>query len=373
MLKFQHLLKEYKMDEASPFDRKVLKLIHKQILDFYIKQHEQFGDNFTVDMIIENIDLLRDIYDFLNDTMELGPSASQGFIDLLMSNFRADGDYDDLTDAVYTPKEQEPYEKIYSESSGVTPYLIENIRENYYDIPLIYDAYNDHHFAIGDQDEFDDALMAYYGEVYYDDSSVIDSYGEDYFIEYLEVGDADARMIASEEANWKVEDIDDDQLMNEIRHGNADTISLVEEYEELEEERFGNVRSGNPRDPQIHQRMGEIIDRARDIVREEIYDITYDRIKNNLKEYLWEMGYITKKSGDFYFSVDLRQGGREDYERYGDGIVDVSKIPTWLTFDREKFLEDEVGHFNIENLSASGSADSITIEGDTYYIIDVDY
>ena len=368
MLKFQQLLKEYKMDEVSSFDRKVLKLIHQQILDPIKEDNEK--ESLTLDDFIDDMDVVRDIYDFLNVTMELGPTASQDFIDLLMSNFRVDGDYDDLTDAVYTPKEQEPYEKIYSESSGVTPYLIENIRENYYDIPLIYDAYNDHHFAIGDQDDFDDALMAYYGEAYYDDSSVIDSYGEDYFIEYLEVGDADARMIASEEANWKVEDIDDDQLMNEIRHGNADTISLVEEYEELEEERFENVRSGNPRDPQIHQRMGEIIDRARDIVREEIYDITYDRIKNNLKEYLWEMGYITKKSGDFYFSADLDKGR---YRREGPRRVDVSKIPTWLTFDREKFLEDEVGHFNIENLSASGSADSITIDGDTYYIIDVDY
>jgi len=32
MLKLQHLIKEYKMDKMTPFDKKVLKLIHKQVL-----------------------------------------------------------------------------------------------------------------------------------------------------------------------------------------------------------------------------------------------------------------------------------------------------------------------------------------------------
>ena len=81
------------MDKMTPFDKKVLKLIHKQILDPHIKDFTEWEgklpitlNDYTVDDLIEDVDLLKDIYDFLNGTMELGPSASQGFIDLLVSN-----------------------------------------------------------------------------------------------------------------------------------------------------------------------------------------------------------------------------------------------------------------------------------------------
>ena len=59
-------------------------------------------------------------------------------------------------------------------------------------------------------------------------------------------------------------------------------------------------------------------------------------------------------------------------------MVDLDKLPGWLQFDRQTFLEDEVkeamdrGTFEMLSESDS-SAGYLTYDGDTYYIIDIDY
>ena len=121
------------MRNCPAFDKKVLNLIHQKVINPY---EEHYGDAIdpidSAEELIGDIDLLRDIYDFLNDVMELGSDASQSFIDLLVSNFRPDGDYTDLNNAVYKPKEQKPYEKIFTEWAGITPYLVDDVDQTGY-------------------------------------------------------------------------------------------------------------------------------------------------------------------------------------------------------------------------------------------------
>ena len=156
MLKFQQIIKEDKIEfEKLPaFDKKVLNLIHEKVITPY---EEHYGDAIdpidSGEELIRDIDLIRDIYDFLNDVMELGHLASQSFIDLLVSNFRADGDYTDLNNAIYKPKDQKPYEKIYSELAGITPYLVHDVDQTGYDVPIVYDAFQQQHFMIGQKDQ----------------------------------------------------------------------------------------------------------------------------------------------------------------------------------------------------------------------------
>ena len=381
MLKLTQLIKEYKMDKMSPFDRKVLKLIHKQILDPYIEENNPDSiDNYTVDELVEDVDLLKEVFDFLNITMELGPSASQAFIDLLVSNFNVRGDYDDLENPIYIPKEQKYYEKVYTEYAGITPYLIEDVDQRGQRLPVVYDAYQGQHYMIGQLDELENMVKDYYDDIWWHDDEIVNAIGEDAFIDYLEVGQADARMIASEEARHLIEDMSDRELLDRLEDMND---PLRNEYDYLENEindiEEWGVKKGKKSVKELEKQKDNIIDRAREMYRNEHYDYTYERITEDLKDWLWEYGYInqSKNAGYFQFSDHLRTNKREGMHP-GGGVVNLEKLPSWLEFNKEAFIDSEVNEAmqseSFEMLSDSGdSASEVTHDGDTYYIIDIDY
>lgn len=370
------------MDKVTPFDKKVLKLIHKQILDSYIEENNPDSiDNYTVDELVEDVDLLKEVFDFLNITMELGPSASQAFIDLLVSNFNVGGDYDDLENPIYTPKEQKYYEKVYTEYAGITPYLIEDVDQRGNTLPVVYDAYNDQHYMIGQLDELEGMVKDYFWDTWWHDDEIVSAIGEDVFIDYLEVGQADARMLASEEARHLIEDMGDRELLDRLEDMNN---PLRNEYDSLENEindiEEWGVKKGKKSVKELEKKKDGVIDRARDMLREEHYDHTYERITEDLKEWLWEYGYInqSKDPGYFRFSDHLRTNKRGGMFSQGEGIVNLDKLPSWLEFNKESFIDNEVSDAmqgkSFEMLSDSGDgAAEVTHDGDTYYIIDIDY
>lgn len=374
MLKFQHIIKEDKIEfEKLPaFDKKVLNLIHQKVITPY---EEHYGnsidpiDNATE--LIEDIDLLKRIYDFLSDVMELGHVASQSFIDLLVSNFRPDGDYTDLNNAVYKPKDQKPYEKIFTEWAGITPYLVDDVADPG-DVPIVYDVYEQQHYMIANQDQLESLVKDYHEDMGYGDSEIISALGEERYIELLYVSNADARMIAGEDASMAVEDISDRDLLERLGDMNS---SLRNRYDSLEND-IDDAFNADEDTSELESKKDNIIDQGREVVREEIYDDTYDKLINHLMDWLWELGYISKRSDtrEFEFSSHLRS----DSVFLGQGIVDLDKLPPWLQFDRETFLQNEIddtmANESFEILSNSGDgAEEVTYEGDTYYIIDTDY
>ena len=75
MLKFQQIIKEDKIEfEKLPaFDKKVLNLIHQKVITPYEEHYGNAIDPIdSAEELLGDIDLIRDIYDFLNDVMELG-------------------------------------------------------------------------------------------------------------------------------------------------------------------------------------------------------------------------------------------------------------------------------------------------------------
>lgn len=375
MLKFQQIIKEDKIEfEKLPaFDKKVLNLIHQKVIKPYEEHYGNAIDPIdSAEELIGDIDLIKDIYDFLNDVMELGNDAAQSFIDLLVSNFRADGDYKDLDTAVYTPKEQKPYEKIYTEWAGITPYLVDDVDQTGYNVAIVYDAFQQQHFMIGQKDQIERLVEVYYEDMWYGDEDIIHALGEEGFIERLYVGNADARMIASEEANHMVEDMSDRDLLERLGELNS---PLRNEYDSLANDEDDAAAGYGKKDIFTRHKMDNIIEQGRELLRREHYDHTYERLTEDLTDFLWDFGYITKNKGrEFVFGDHLR----DSRARSGRGMVDLDKLPGWLQFDRQTFLEDEVkeamDNETFEMLSDSGDEASwVTHEGDTYYIIDTDY
>jgi len=87
-----------------------------------------------------------------------------------------------------------------------------------------------------------------------------------------------------------------------------------------------------------------------------IYDDIYEKLSDNdsLTDYLWELGYITKKDG--YFSVPPK-----------------TKLPNWLSFDWDSFNEEQLDNLKVSDLSPYGDYDTFKWNGDTYYIYRIDY
>jgi len=372
MLKLHNIIKEHRVGKVTPFEKRVLNLIHQKVITPYEEHYGNAIDPIdSAEELIGDIDLIKDIYDFLNDVMELGNDAAQSFIDLLVSNYRADGDYKDLDNAVYTPKEQKPYEKIYTEWAKITPYLVDDVDQTGYNVAIVYDAFQQQHFMIGQKDQIERLVEVYYEDMWYGDEDIIHALGEEGFIERLYVGNADARMIASEEANHMVEDMSDRDLLERL--GELDSL-LKNEYDYWENKI--DDMDADEDSTKFEQRKGSIIDQGRDLLRQEHYDYTYGRLTEDLTDFLWDFGYITKNKGrEFVFGNHLRNKIGERGER---GMVDLDKLPGWLEFDRETFIQDEVkeamDNETFEMLSDSGDGASwVTHEGDTYYIIDIDY
>ena len=152
--------------------------------------------------------------------------------------------------------------------------------------------------------------------------------------------------------------------------------SLENEINDIEE---WGVKKGKKSVKELEKKKDGIIDRAREMLREEHYDYTYESITEDLKDWLWEYGYINqpKNNGYFKFSDHLRTNKREGMHS-GGGVVNLDKLPSWLEFNKEAFIDSEVNEAmqseSFEMLSDSGdSASEVTHDGDTYYIIDIDY
>jgi len=87
---------------------------------------------------------------------------------------------------------------------------------------------------------------------------------------FVYVSDTDKRIIAREEADFRVEDMSDDEIIEEA--------GIEDEYDEAGEMEDWDAQSN-------------LIDKAREIVESDIYDEVYDRLENDLEDYLSEMGY----------------------------------------------------------------------------------
>jgi len=374
MLKLHNIIKEHRVGKVTPFEKRVLNLIHQKVINPYEEHYGNAIDPIdSAEELVADIDLVKDIYDFLNDVMELGNDDPQSFIDLLVSNYRADGNYKDLDNAVYNPKEQKPYEKIYTEWAKLTPYLVADVDQTGYGVlPIVYDALEQQHYMIGEKDQLENYVKDYYEDIWWGDEDIIHALGEEEFIERLYVSNADARMMATEEANHMVEDMSDSELLERL--GELDS-TLRNEYDYWENKI--DDMDADEDSSKFEQRKGSIIEQGRELLRREHYDHTYERLTEDLTDFLWDFGYITKIKGrDFVFGDHFRDS--RSSAGVGFGYVDLDKLPGWLQFDRDTFIQDEVQEAmergTFEMLSESDSrAGYLSYEGDTYYIIDIDY
>jgi len=95
--------------------------------------------------------------------------------------------------------------------------------------------------------------------------------------------------------------------------------------------------------------MTDIADDGRETVREIIYDYTYERLEDDLVDYLFEWGYISKRDNNFK--------------------IEGKSLPSWLSFDWEEFYDYDVDRIEIEDLTSYGTYETFKGKDNIYYYI----
>lgn len=299
------------------------------------------------------------LYEFIRDSLFVDDYENLKEIFLyFIYNYNEDGNYsnteypdisnDDLLDQF---DDRVVIASIYFKT---LPFFIESmVYWSYGEVPVYYILTEDEHYAIGNWSQVKVAMKQEVDDRWYVETDVIDVLGMNYYLMFCEVSDTDKRIISSEESNYYEGDMSDEDVIDYL-NDNSNDSELVDEYMELEE-KWGELLPSED-GTEYTKRMDEIISEGREIVRALIYDDIYEKLSDNdsLKDYLWELGYITKKDG--YFIVPPK-----------------TKLPNWLSFDWDSFNEEQLDNLKVSDLSPYGDYDTFKWNGDTYYIYRIDY
>lgn len=193
---------------------------------------------------------------------------------------------------------------------------------------------NGEEWAVGSEEEFDDALYEYwYG--FSDDVGIENVYN---FESYLYMSDLDRRFFAQDMAVSYTEDLSDEDVI-EVAGYDEEWEELEYQIDELESERsFTNMFDNTSIDNQISDLESEkdnLIDRARESVRENHYDEWYDCLVNPYQ-------CLVREHGLYMGGQDLLDSGNVYFDDPGftSDMVDNSHYGDLSSYDGEYYEED---------------------------------
>ena len=368
MLKLINYIVENDIKGLSPSDKKMLSIIHNKVWGEHVNDDRL---NYNIVEELRNLDeiFLTRIFSFLKNIMGFDdPEQIEYYIKLFINNFQEDGDYSKLTHQSENiiPKPNDKHLAV-ANNLNIPPILLIDMKETWdRDMSVFYDIVNDDHYEVGTEEETLRAINDSMQDRYYNFSEAAQFEGTvNGLINYLYIDDSDKRIIAGEYAESVESDNGIDKIIRMIKDYDYEDEDkkLMRRYYQLEHNEDDPINSGIPKKVE----MGDIEDSLRERLRELVYDDEYNKMDNLIVEWLMDHGYLTQdqKWGDYEFTKPYLNKWNE---------VDVSKLPKWLNFDREEFIEDQTEIDRAGELSnIDDYYDTETIDGDTYYIIQIDY
>lgn len=370
--------------EITSYEKKLLKLIHNKVWEDHAND-----DRIKYDIVEElrNLDdtVILSLYEFIKNIMGYDdPKKIEYLIKSFINNFQEDGNYEKLTTQGENiiPKPNDKHLSV-AKTLNLPPILVSDMKESWdRDMSVFFDMVNDNHYEVGTEEETLGAINDSMQDRYYNFNEAAQFEGTvNGLVNYLFIDDADKRIIASEYA----ESAESENHINDI-------IRMFLDYEYTEEDRLllkkyiqlrDQLRDKEGHDPTDYSyvsgkvkmvddvtptiEMSQIGDSIRERFREIVYDDEYEKMDNNIVGWLVDHGYLTQDRnwGDYSFTEAYLNKWKE---------VDVSKLPKWLNFDREEFIDDMATIDRAGELSnVDDYYDTETIDDDTYYIIQIDY
>ena len=369
MFKLIDYITESENTELSKVDKKMLSLIHHKVWEKHAYPLRDRG----LDVIEElrNLDenIISHLYVFLSTIMGFEDNKQiDYFIKLFINNFQEDGDYNKLTtqkpNIIPNPNN---HHIAVANNSGIPPLLVVNMKENWDSgMSVFYDIVNDYHYEVGTEEATLEAINDQLQDRYYNfhEAAQFEG-GVNELVNYLFIDDADKRIMASEYAESVESDNGIDKIIRMIKDYDYEDEDkkLMRRYYQLEHNEDDPINSGIPKKVE----MDQIEDSLRERLKELVYKDEYYKMDNYIVDWMMDHGYLIQdpKYGDYEFNKPFLNKWNE---------VDVSKLPKWLNFDKDDFIDDMTTIDRAGELSnVDDYYDTETINDDTYYIIQIDY
>lgn len=318
--------------------RKVLNTIQK----YFIGKLEKKPDNlFSFDGSIDKVeDFYIPLFDFIGETITSEHSELMDIFNTFIVEYNPEGNYENVGGIVKLTegnlKTIFDYEVIVlTNYFRTSPYLIGKVGTRYYSLPIYYIHEEENFYCIGDYQDMIYANKEYLRDRYYDQQEIINSIGGEEYINYLFIEDYDKDRLSNEMSIERESEMSDEEIIGYLkRFSKPHIVDLVNSYENSSEEE-----------------RDKIIEELRKYSIEFLYNQYYDEL-DNIFEYLLERGFI-----------DITDDGRQ---------VEINKIPNFIKFDWDNFIDDESGDVHFEQLSDYGQV--YRYGGDNpYYMIKIDY
>jgi len=370
--------KEPNLITLTPIDKKFLKLMQRKEVDW--------SDG-------------SEIWKFLTDTLFISDMDLKMRLAYLYMEQLVDEDegetYDDLEkvslDMEKIKSQFDDKQLALSEHFDLPPFLIEESGYSHYGLEQYENEDDGGTYAIGDEDEMDEA-MDEYAQNRVDDGI---EYFEDWYLEdHLEPNDSAIEQFAEEEADHRLDDMTDEEILEEAGYDSMDVAK--EEWEEKDSEK-----------DDIEERMNDL-SMEKDELESEQEDLDYEEDEDEYNRLDEEIDLKQDEIGDLEIELndletemerlleisegeeleqakdELREGYTENYveEIRNDGI---SYFTDNLGFDKEGamdsffWLDEESLREAIKNdegwevlASYDGNYDEINMDGVLYIIIRTD-
>jgi len=256
----------------------------------------------------------------------------------------------------------------------------------YYGMDIIVDEEDGAEYAVGNQDDVDKAIKIYIDDMLWQlnnnspledvyKSDLVWMYGARFITEHLYIPEGWKKEIAQEDSRSMVNDFGSgEDLIGELYDDEPEEKELKDKYYILDEKRISLGEKADETDnTEEMERYAEGIERINDELEdlyieieeyllEREYNYSYDRMTNDLQEWLEEYGYIDRNNA---FSI------RQD--RYGKEKV---YYPKFLRVDIDTLKKELYEEIIQQPAIAFGTYDGVEYEvnynGESYYIYRVE-
>ena len=256
------------------------------------------------------------------------------------------------------------------DSLGLTQEEVDNIEiSNYshYGMPIYIIEDHSTGYAVADNDEVElakvDWATGYLDDLGYEEIFQMMGNSE----QYVTINNING--IASDYADSRIEDLSDEDVIDEalrysknlrekaeeyeinkgIFESNEEEIDELESKDGLTEEESQELEDLKLENSELNQDLNRDFKYIRDTLRDEYYDYEYSRMSDDPMDWLWEMGYYSKKDG-FDRSV------------FRSGLISI---------DEEQLIQDLAEDQEFDYFDEMGNYSSIDVDGETYYIFRV--
>lgn len=210
-----------------------------------------------------------------------------------------------------------------SKHLAIPPFLISEDHSTHYGLTMLYDEYGGGYYAIGEEDDVEEAMKEW-SEEYFDDNGL--SYVDRWYVDdYIELDSMNVEAFVEEYVENQIDDMDEDDIIDAAGY---DKDQMIDDLEEKKEEAGG-----------IKETMEEMEELISELESEQ-YDIDYDEDPEAYDELEERIEDVQIELHDKEYDYDDLISEIEELQDEINGLLDIAKEE--LKDNKEEELNSEI-------------------------------